>query len=287
MKEMETHHHGMMFVDQKPRPSPLPQTGLISVDSNTLFHSLYYPPANYRLRDYLLNMDLPSYPAQILRGRLKQTGRHGRDDVIKSYGNSGNRGEDQYVGAMMQLLDDERSNLRDWAKQLIKARMLESARMSGMLLVGDKIVMKFRDIGKSWLADRSTDNAAKLYRVLFGDYEGINQNWMETQERVYMKIMRKTYRDENGPERPRSKGCYEKIISDVKTTQVKLVCRAAGATLRMSRPGEIVAQATGGRRAPERRQLGDFYLYNEAQVSDGVWRAAYGAKVEGAGGLDG
>ena len=79
--------------------------------------------------------------------------------------------EDADLRAMAKLLDKERKDVRTWASAKLKLQMLSRAQALN-LQVGGLHVNKYSDIGQSWEKDRSDANAKKMYKILFGDFEG-------------------------------------------------------------------------------------------------------------------
>ena len=106
-------------------------------------------------------------------------------------------------------------------------------------------------------------------------FEDTEASWSRQLEHDYMTSHNREYRKTTVPVRQRTKGCYECIIAEAKTTQVKLVNRADRATIRMRKPRTMMERdrllATPDQKQ-ERQQKGSFYLWNWEAVSCGFSR---------------
>jgi hypothetical protein len=228
-------------------------------------HSIYDLPylsyiANLRLRTafYLR----PELCPKVSLKRLKESGAHGRDNVLTNYGHDARHSEGAFIDAMKIKLDEERDNVREWAAEEVKKRMQERAITVNVMWRG-QIVRKFQDIKKSWTEDGSEENARKMYWVMFGDYEKDSAS-----TNCWSKDMEKRYMEEKGIQciedpgrKKRSRGCYQKIISAAKTTQVKMINKNCRLSIKISR-GTVPTNQ--GRRF--RRKNGDFFVLDTQTV---------------------
>jgi hypothetical protein len=239
---------------------------------------LWTTPANKNVFGSTQSIHHYRCPPQVKRRRLKDTRNHTRDDVLMNYGHSYSNLSAGAIKDICSSLDKERQEIRTWATNEIKKRMLETARVCGMVFGRDKTtVLQFNDIYTSWTEDSSDANARKMYQVLYGDYEGKNAHWSKILERKFMETFDRQYIVENDEAENSKIGCYEKQITGSKTTQVKLLNRAdakekRGKSIQMSKPGPDARMSNQGRRnenASTRRKTGDFYVKNLVTVSCG------------------
>jgi hypothetical protein len=124
------------------------------------------------------------------------------------------------------------------------------------------------DIKKSWLDDASEGNARKMYWVMFGDFEkeSANTSWSKDMEKLYMEEKGLEYKEDTGG-RKGSRGCYQRIMSAAKTTQVKTFNKNCKLTIKISRTG--VQDEDGGQRF--RRKSGDFFVLETGTVRMRKW----------------
>ena len=211
------------------------------------------------------------------RGRLRVMGlHHTRDDVLVNYGHHYQNGDPALIDAMIATLDVEKAAISEWATDKIKFRMQKKAISLNMMWKG-KRVSKFQDIGASWREDSSEENAKKVYWVMYGDYEGKRAGWSREMESAYMVSSKLEYvADQEDASIREPRGCYERIITKVKTTQVKLLNRYKRKIL-MSRP-----RTTTSVEDKSRRKRGDFFIFDEDTVS-GYGRVWYLTSISTAG----
>ena len=205
-------------------------------------------------------------PPKVQRARLKQKGPHGRDEVKANY--QFTMMDEVGIESMKQQLNKERVKVRGWAMEQLRTKMLNRAMALNMQLHGNRI-MKYKDIKGSWMEDCSIENAARLYEVMFGDYEHKNAAWSKTMERQYMDSQGMEYEPwkEAGKSRL-PKGCYERIISKAKTVLVRLLNRDAVYTINMSRPRNTVGSIKTKDEVKVRRKHGDYYIVNVETVGN-------------------
>ena len=121
----------------------------------------------------------------------------------------------------IEKLNAERKNCAEWAKNEVRKQMLKKARQLKMYLRG-KVVQRYSDIGRSWAKDGSNENAAIMYQILFGMYEGKEKkDWSRTLEREYMQENHMVYKDVEDDIDEGSRGCYERVITHSKGKLVK------------------------------------------------------------------
>jgi hypothetical protein len=223
----------------------------------------YYRP---RLRFGKQNIALPPIPDKVDRQRLLLKGPHGREEVLRNNGFEVSC--PMVIAAMQDGLDVEREEVREWASDRLRERMLEKALSLNMKFKGSRI-NKHHDIKKSWREDGSDENAKKMYAVMFGDYEEKNAAWSKTMEREFMESNDREYiADKRKGEQERSKkGCYEKIITKAKTNVVRLMNRDTRACIYMSLPQAEAVKIPQSERTKTRRKRGDFYIVDTVTVS--------------------
>jgi hypothetical protein len=225
-----------------------------------LIPSLYSCATNQNLLGSILGIHDTPCPRQVKRRRLKETNNHTNEDVLMNYGHRCANFTPMAMQKMCDKLDDERKEIRTWATNEIKKRMLKTAIMCGMEFGRDKMkVRQFNDIYTSWTDDCSDANARKMYMVLYGNFEGKHAHWSKNMEREYMENMERHYIVENDEGENKRIGCYEKQITGAKTTQVKLLNRTdakeeRGKSIQMSNPGKKAGEKS------TRRKAGDFFV---------------------------
>jgi len=186
---------------------------------------------------------------------------HGPKDVYENY--PGLFQGDGDLKAMAMKLDQERRDVRIWATEKLKLRMLSRAHALN-LQVGGLRVNKFMDIGKSWENDNSDANAKKMYEILFGDFEGANVSWSFDWEDEYLMEKNRSYVVEKVKKENERIGCYRAQITMTKLAQVKNINRNLTWKIQMSVPKEYKGERNG------RRKKGDFYLTNKELVNISV-----------------
>jgi hypothetical protein len=132
--------------------------------------SFFAHTANHRSFNPSCEHNIPPCPTKVSRRLLKDTGEHKREDVLINYGREYQNSDPILMAAMINKLDEERKEVRDWATDEIKMKMLKRACTLNMRYRNER-VNKFQDIVASWKETPSPANAKKLYLVLFGDYE--------------------------------------------------------------------------------------------------------------------
>ena len=208
-----------------------------------------------------------SCPPQVLRRRLKKSNKHTNADVLMNYGHQCANFSESKMRVMCLKLDEERQEIRTWATNEVKMRMLKSAIMCGMRFGPEmSIVRHFNDIYTSWTEDSSDTNARRMYSVLYGNFEGKNANWSQVLEGEFMSRMGREYLPELNEGKVKTMGCYEKQISGCKSTQVKLLNRTdaggeRGKCIQMSYPGKNKGVENS------RRKAGDFFVKDLKTVS--------------------
>ena len=234
--------------------------------------------ASRRWRTSVYLEALPPCPKQVSRGRLRVMGlHHTRDDVLVNFGHHYQTGDPALIDAMIATLDAEKAAISEWAIDKIKLRMQKKAISLNMMWRGRRI-SKFQDIGASWKADSSEENAKKLYWVMYGDYEGKRAGWSREMESDYMASSNLQYiADQEDASIREPRGCYERLITKVKTTQVKLLNRTKRKIL-MSRPTNT--RSTDDK---SRRKKGDFFIFDEDSVSHGGGRLYLTSTISTAG----
>ena len=210
--------------------------------------------------------DYQPVPPQVSRQRLLLKGPHGRDEVMRNYGFEVS--DQLAIEAMKKQLDDERVQVREWASDTLRTRMLETALRLDMRFKGKRI-NKHKDIKNSWNEDQSDENAGKMYHVMFGDYESKNASWSKMMERQYMESCDREYLP-GEPMEKTQKGCYERIITKSKTIQVRMMNKGAICSIYMSLPHKLVETIPAEQRTKIRRKGGDYYIVNAESVSDPI-----------------
>lgn len=202
-------------------------------------------------------------PPKVSHQRLKDAGFHGRDDVLTNYSHDTRRYDLAFIESTAIKLDKERDDVREWAGKRVKTKMLARAINLNVRHGGGKPVRKFMDIKKSWLDDASEGNARKMYWVMFGDFEKENGNtsWSKDMERLYMEEKGLEYKEDTVGIKG-SRGCYQRIMSAAKTTQVKMFNKNCKLTIKISRTN--VKDEDGGQRF--RRKSGDFFVFETDTV---------------------
>ena len=184
-----------------------------------------------------------------------------------NYGHAYEKCTASVMQKMCSKLDGERQDIRTWAAQETKKKMLKTATNQDMRFGIDRtLVRTFKDIYTSWTEDCDDANARKMYMVLYGGFEGSNAAWSKNLEREYMEKRDRECINEDEDRGKQKIGCYEKQITGAKTTQVKLLNRTGcnekrGKSIQMSNPGKE------GGNAKARRKKGDFYVKNLTTVS--------------------
>jgi hypothetical protein len=149
--------------------------------------------------------NLPQCPNKVNRRCLKDIGEHNREDVLINYGHQYQHSDLAFMGAMINKLNEERQDIRKWATDSIKTRMLDKAIVSNMRYRNER-EKKFQDIGASWKEDPSSDNAKKIYCVMFRDYEGQSVAWSRDLEKEYMDRCAREYIVVTDEKKQRAKG---------------------------------------------------------------------------------
>ncbi|CAB9531459.1 TUDOR [Seminavis robusta] len=115
----------------------------------------------------------------------------------------GEEPQDEVVQNLLQDLKNERQELKDWAKDKIKAKMVEKAQT----LYGLEAISSFDDVVQAWVHDSSPENQLKMHAIIHGQFTGNSAQiarlpipWVLQMERVYME----------------KKGvCYDNVCDDV------------------------------------------------------------------------
>ncbi len=238
------------------------------------YNSLYLYPSARSFTDYYtpqiwigpVSTTNNVLPPKVHRQRLKLKGSHGRDHVMMNYGFELLGPES--IERMKKQLDQESIDVRSWASDQLRTRMLNKALSLNMQYRGQRI-NKHKDIKSSWKEDPSDENAAKMYEVMFGDYENKNAAWSRTMERQYMESRDIEYLPDALAVNERTqKGCYEKIITKSKTIQVRLMNRDSARYINMSLPQKMVVTIPIADRQKIRRKRGDFYIVDAETVRE-------------------
>ena len=141
----------------------------------------------------------------------------------------------EQLAKLGQDLDNERAICRKWAGEAIAKLMIQTAKELGLKNKRERPVCVFSDIGESWAADKSRVNQVKLFEIMFGMFDK-HRDWSLRLEREFMYAHNVGYSEVPSP---RKKGCYERIISYMKTGKVKNINQAAlkthGLQIRISR----------------------------------------------------
>ncbi len=180
------------------------------------------------------------------------------------------RGATQEVlSQKVKKLDREKSGINNWARHVIKGKMIEAARKKNVLVNGVK-VKYFRDIGNAWVESQMTRSvsdetdremrAKRVFNVIQGVWD-MNKGWALTMEEKFMRWKKITYIDqtENTHRGKQPKGIIERLISYQKLQMVKSIMRPAnrrGVGTLSVRPTKDELVGTGQRRNTNRTKGG-------------------------------
>jgi hypothetical protein len=118
--------------------------------------AFYAHTYNPKLNLSFSTTNLPKCPNKVNRRRLKDIGEHIREDVLINYGHQYQHSVPAFMGAMINKLNEERQDIRKWATDAIKTKMLDKAIVSNMHYRNER-VKKFQDIGASWKEDPASN----------------------------------------------------------------------------------------------------------------------------------
>ena len=178
---------------------------------------------------------------------------------------------------MIGEINKESLTVVGWGKTQVKQKMMFAMTRVGLKVDG-RHAKKFCDIKKSLRDDSSDENVAKIYEILYGDYEGVeNKGWSSVLQEKYMLEQNLEYPVD--AKNMRDKGGIEKCITKAKGDMVEKVWGKGGTRLVLSLKGErnlppeFVAErkkqkAMVDKREAKanRRNIGEFFLKKKVRL---------------------